>query len=93
LRFSLRLIAKEPLFSAAVVVTLALGMGVNAIGFAVDSALLRGPAFPEAERLYTIAWQSRLGLQDEVSYPIFATCASKAARSPRSPVIARPAST
>ncbi|HEX5049568.1 MAG TPA: ABC transporter permease [Gammaproteobacteria bacterium] len=69
LRFSLRLIAKEPWFAAAVVVTLALGMGVNAIGFAVDSALLRGPAFPEAGRLYTIAWQSRFGLQDEASYP------------------------
>src|SRR5689334_18496418 len=69
LRFSLRLIAKEPWFAAAVVVTLALGMGVNAIGFTVDSALFRGPAFPDADRLYTIEWQSRLGMRDEASYP------------------------
>src|SRR5262245_26529576 len=69
LRFSLRLIGKEPWFAAAVVVTLALGMGVNAVGFAVDSALLGGPTFPEAERLYTIAWQNRFGLRDEASYP------------------------
>jgi putative ABC transport system permease protein len=59
LRFALRLIRKEPWFSAAVVVALALGIGVNAIGFTiVNAAFLRGLPFEQANRLYVLLWQT-----------------------------------
>ena len=45
LRFAFRLIAKGPRFSAAAILALALGIGVNAIGFAiVNAAFLPGTA-------------------------------------------------
>jgi putative ABC transport system permease protein len=60
LRFALRLIRKEPWFSSAVVVALALGIGVNAIGFTiVNAAFLRGLPFEQADRLYVLLWQTR----------------------------------
>ena len=49
LRFTFRLIAKERWFSAAAVVALALGIGVNAVGFTlVNAAFLRGLPFDQA---------------------------------------------
>jgi predicted permease len=60
LRFTFRLIAKERWFSAAAVVALALGIGVNAVGFTlVNAAFLRGLPFDGADRLYTLSWQGR----------------------------------
>ena len=62
LRFTLRLIAKEPWFSAAAIVALALGIGVNAIGFTiVNAAFLRGLPIKDSGRLYLLAWQGRPG--------------------------------
>src|SRR6266550_1789848 len=62
LRFTLRLIAKEPWFSAAAVMALALGIGVNAIGFTiVNAAFLRGLPIKDSGRLYLLAWQGRPG--------------------------------
>ncbi len=62
LRFTFRLIAKERWFSAAAVVALALGIGVNAVGFTlINAAFLRGLPFDEADRLYMLTWQGRPG--------------------------------
>ena len=62
LRFTFRLIVKERWFSAAAVVALALGIGVNAVGFTlVNAAFLRGLPFDGADRLYMLTWQGRPG--------------------------------
>src|SRR5688500_4753871 len=48
IRFAFRLIAKERWFSAAVIVVIALGIGVNATGFTiVNAAFLRGLPFED----------------------------------------------
>jgi len=62
LRLTFRLIAKERWFAAAAVVALALGIGVNAVGFTlINAAFLRGLPFDEADRLYMLTWQGRPG--------------------------------
>jgi putative ABC transport system permease protein len=62
LRFAFRLIAKDCWFSTAAIVALALGIGVNAIGFTiVNAAFLRGLPFKDSDRLYLMAWQGRSG--------------------------------
>src|SRR5437867_8555712 len=59
LRFTLRLIAKDRWFSAVAIVALALGIGVNAIGFTIVNAVfLRGLPHKDADRLYAVGWQS-----------------------------------
>jgi len=55
MRFGLRTLRKSPGFSAAAVLTIALGIGANAAIFGfVDSAFLRGLPFREPERLVHI---------------------------------------
>jgi putative ABC transport system permease protein len=62
LRFTYRLIVKERWFSAAAIVALALGIGVNAIGFTiVNAAFLRGLPIKDSDRLYMLTWQGRPG--------------------------------
>ena len=52
LRFSLRTLAKQPMFSAVVVLTLALGIGATtAVYTLVDSVILRPLPYDEPERL------------------------------------------
>ena len=68
LRFAFRLIARERWFSAAAVVALALGIGVNAIGFTlVNAAFFRGLPFKDSDRLYMLSWQTREGFRSTVS--------------------------
>jgi predicted permease len=68
LRFTLRLIAKDRWFSAAAVVALALGIGINAVGFSiVNAAFLRGLPFDNADRLFTLTWQGRF--RSAISHP------------------------
>ena len=70
LRFAFRLIAKEPWFSAVVVVALALGIGLNAMVFTlVNAVLIRGLPFPDSASLYMLAWRTQQGGGAAVSYP------------------------
>ncbi|HEY6185286.1 MAG TPA: hypothetical protein VIW67_23815 [Terriglobales bacterium] len=57
-RFAFRMIWKKPWFSAAIVVTLALGMGINTTVFSLVNAILFKPLpFPGGDRL-VMAWAS-----------------------------------
>ncbi len=67
LRFALRTLCKSPAFSLTVALVLALGIGSTALMFAiVNSVLLEGPPYPEADRLFTL-WQ-RLPQENRVSF-------------------------
>src|SRR5882724_8311436 len=74
LRFALRMIAAHRWFSAAVVVTLALGIGLNTMVFTlVNAALFKPVPVPGGERLVAIGNrdQARAGRSLPVSYPDF----------------------
>jgi predicted permease len=70
-RYGLRLLLKERWYSAVAIVTLALGIGVNAVGFTiVNAAFLRGPEFKDAHQLYMLSWQRQSAAQRvSISYP------------------------
>ena len=73
-RFAWRMIRKNPWFSAAVVATLALGIGVNTAIFSLANAVLRKPLpFPGGERLVMVRAinKSRGDAKDGVSYADF----------------------
>ncbi|HEY6211910.1 MAG TPA: ABC transporter permease, partial [Vicinamibacterales bacterium] len=60
-RYALRTLGRAPGFTAAAVLTLALGIGANTTMFSVMNGTLRQPVpFPEAERLETV-WKVRVG--------------------------------
>ncbi|MGH9433634.1 MAG: ABC transporter permease, partial [Terriglobia bacterium] len=59
-KFGLRMLAKNPGFTAVAVITLALGIGANTVIFSVaDAFLLRPVALPQAGRLVAIAKGTR----------------------------------
>src|SRR5687767_3434300 len=67
LRFALRLFARNPLFTAAVVLVLGLGVGASTTVFTlVDAYLLKPLPFPEPERLVSI-WSTRTAELDDRS--------------------------
>lgn len=73
-RFALRGLRKNPLFSFTVLATLALGIGVTtAIFTAVNAVLLRPLPYPDADELVMVfRTVPRLGLaRSVVSYPDF----------------------
>ena len=57
LKFALRLMRKTPAFSAAIILTLALGIGANSAVFsAIDAVLLKPLPFPNGDELMQV-WQ------------------------------------
>ncbi len=61
-RYALRTMTREPGFTAAVVVTLALGIGATTTVFSrIDAVLLRHPAIAEPDRVVSVhsVWAAR----------------------------------
>ena len=74
LHFAFRMIRKNPWFSAAIVVTLALGMGVNTTVFSLVNAVLYKPLpFPGGERLVMVAADNVSRGRDSVFFASFAS--------------------
>ena len=68
LRFTVRQLRKSPGFALVVVITLALGIGVNSAIFAlVDATLLRPLPLPQSERVVMVWEQSSSSRRDLVS--------------------------
>jgi putative ABC transport system permease protein len=69
LRYGLRMLAKNPGFTAVAVLTLALGIGANTAMFSmVHAVLLRPLPFQEPGRLYTL-WERNLKMSYEQNPP------------------------
>ena len=74
LRFALRLMGKSPVLTAAIVVTLTLGIGANSVVFSVVQAVVLRPlAYEEPDQIVQV-WEHGLrsgGESDWVSFPNF----------------------
>jgi hypothetical protein len=69
-RFALRLMARERWYTAVAIIALALGIGVNAMGFSLTyAALYRGLPFDQSDRLYAISWQNKSNDRSNLSVP------------------------
>jgi putative ABC transport system permease protein len=69
-RFALRLMARERWYTTVAIIALALGIGVNAMGFSLTyAALYRGLPFDQSDRLFAISWQHKSGDRSSLSVP------------------------
>src|SRR5437867_13312746 len=67
-RYALRTIVKQPTFAAAVILTLALGIGANTAIFSVCNAVLFKPLpYPEPSRIVTLWERQRDGTPSTVA--------------------------
>ena len=70
LRYSIRVLAKSPAFTAIAILTLGLGIGANTSIFSVVNAVLFRPLpYPEPERLITLREKTNTFPNGAVSYP------------------------
>lgn len=70
IRFALRQMRRSPGFTATVVVTLALGVGVaTAVFCVIDAVILRPLPYAHPERIVAIGTTSRSGYQQPASWP------------------------
>ena len=82
LRFTLRLMARNRWFSAAAIAALALGIGVNAVGFTiVNGAFLRGLPFEDRTGCSSSPGRHRSSRRTTLSYPDLRDGGTRAARS------------
>src|SRR5215475_10952230 len=71
-RYGLRVLARNPSFTAVAVLTLALGIGANTALFSVVSGVLLHPLpFPAPDQLYSVYTRTEQFSKGSVSYPNF----------------------
>jgi predicted permease len=69
LRYAVRVLSRSPLFTAAALVSLTLGIASSATVFSlVDAAMLRRPPFVEADRLAVVNITQRTPLEGEIKH-------------------------